>query len=188
MEKMIKDRDDIIRDLSSTQNPPPQSPSFKDDNLRNILSEAAKNSHVIGIKYKRLLKEYESLKSFQSNIANNEDKIRNLELRLSMLETMEKRFFDLEQENESLKRKFATTYNNQKIMELEKRLKESQEMIDSLKEEFESINENNNTLISKVASLEAEKKANQIKCNDMISRIAELEKLNVTLEELLAKQ
>jgi predicted RNase H-like nuclease (RuvC/YqgF family) len=185
---MIRERDDIIKDLSSKQNFPPQSPSFKDENLRNILSEAAKNSHVIGLKYKRLLKEYDSLKSSQANLANSEDKIRNLELKVSMLETMETRCFDLEQENESLKKKFAATYNNQRMVELEKRLLDSQEMIESLKEEFESINENNNTLISKVASLEAEKRANYVKSNEHISRIAELEKLYATLEELLAKQ
>lgn len=185
---MIQERDEIIKDLSSKQNPPPLSPSSNNDNLRSILSEAAKNSHVIGLKYKRLLKEYESLKSSHSNIAYNEDKIRSLELRLSMLETMEKRCFDLEQENETLKKKFSTTYNNQKIIELEKRLSDSQEMIDSLKEEFESINENNNTLISKVTFLEAERRSNQVKNNEYISRITELEKLNATLEDLLAKQ
>ena len=186
---MVNERDKIIKDLSSKEDFQLQQPSpIKDDDLRNILTEAAKNSHLMGIKYKRLFKEYETLKSIHTNVANNEEKVRNLELRLTLLDPIERRCFDLEQENESLKRKFTTSRDSQRAAELERELLDSQETIDSLKEEFESINESNNFLISKVNSLESERRIFQTKQNEYITKIAELEKINATLEDLLAKQ
>ena len=186
---MVEERDDIIKDLSSKQvTQLPQQSLIVDDNLRNILTEAAKNSHVMGIKYKRLLKEYEALKLTHTNVAKNEEKVRNLELRLSLLESVEKRCFGLEQENESLSRKIGLSRDSQKTLELEKKLLDAQEAIDSLKEEFESINESNNSLISKVNSLEVERRVFQAKQNDYVAKIAELEKVNAALEDLLAKQ
>lgn len=176
LETLLRERENQIKEVKMMSSPTCGPQEF-DPELREILKQAAKNSQVINLKYKRLLKEVQSLRNVPAEKLVLEDTLTKQQIKIDLLESIEKRCHDLETELEWLKNIRATDSSLE--------LKETKETIDTLKEEFEALNDSNSNLLNELSSLEAERTALLKSQNTLLDKIAELENVNRTLEALL---
>ena len=170
LETLLSERDEMIKtssnSLTMTEDLNPE--------LRELLKEAAKNSQVISYKYKRLLKEVQELRLAQSDKLSLEDTVKKQSIKLELLEASEQRCHQLELELERARKSTAGGAQ----------LQETRETMETLREEFEALNDSNSALLDKLSTLERERMQWQKTQNTLLDRIAELEKVNQTLESL----
>lgn len=176
LEAIVENKNVVIKELQESIAKFSVSQEY-DPELRDILKEAAKNSQVISIKYRRLLKEVQSLRSAPAEKLLLEEALKKQQIKLDLLESTEKRCHELELELERVKSSGMNTDNDQ--------LKQAKETIETLREEFEALNDSNSTLHNKLSIMEAERAAFQKTRSSLLDRIAELENVNRTLETLI---
>ena len=168
----MTEKDEALKEWEAQRHLP--SPKFDEETLK-ILREAAENSKIMEVKYRRAKRELAAMEDARTRLLEVEDQLNSFKAKVHLLEQVEQRCFLLEEEVERLNRSQSC----------EKALQDTTSTIEALNEEFEALNESNNALINRQIGLERENKDLRNCKDSLLERISELESINVTLESVI---
>jgi chromosome segregation ATPase len=156
-------------------------PSDVSGPLGQLLREASDEKRILEIKYRRLLGQRKATEQSLQSALDGEERMRTMQVRLMVLEDTERRCFSLEQQLEALRRQPSST------PQLCQDLQAANDTVASLRDEFDALNDSNTRLLEKVATLDRERRTHREREQVLLQRIADLESINRTLEEMAIK-